>query len=571
MAYTYTQYDYGENRGVRYSIVPDAGSAAPGDSVVISGQLYLPGPLIGTTLRSIVLDLVKPGSETNPRDWDDYDALDGDVYERLEYPLSGNYSEPIDFSLTFTMTRAFVERAGLSPDGDPYRGQGERFYADLRFAFRTQDSDLGYFDTPDPVTQRLSMLSKRQDAALVDVAWSDATPFKERLGGMLQNQSSVSVSMKAYMEPKDTLAVPASLRVQIGPLTFEKRLNLTYEDGTGVSAVLDGSMVNTRSYALNFDFGALDLAGTQPVTITVTDARGYTGTLSATLAFIPYAPPALTSFLPERYVSVLTEDEPVYQASDEGVDVWLSYAGSVQALSGGNQNSWTLELAWWPEGDETSLQTRTLASGANGGAPQAREDRTLFTTQLAASVTWKLRLTLTDWVGFSVSRIYELEKAECLFAVEPYGVAVGMRSTATAADAGKLEVAEDWKVCGVLPVGSIHLSVDPTNPSAYFGGTWVSFGAGRVLVGVDADDADFNAAQLTGGEKTHTLTVSEMPSHTHNFCYKVNCANGSARWGVGSWGDKTASFAYTNENAGGSQPHNNLQPYVTCYMWLRTA
>lgn len=67
----------------------------------------------------------------------------------------------------------------------------------------------------------------------------------------------------------------------------------------------------------------------------------------------------------------------------------------------------------------------------------------------------------------------------------------------------------------VYPVGSIYTSVNSTDPSTLFGGTWERFGKGKVLVGVDEDDSDFSEANKTGGEKTHTLTTNEMPSHTH--------------------------------------------------------
>lgn len=119
------------------------------------------------------------------------------------------------------------------------------------------------------------------------------------------------------------------------------------------------------------------------------------------------------------------------------------------------------------------------------------------------------------------------------------------------------------------PVGSIYISINSTNPGTIFGGTWTSFGAGRVLVGVDPEDEDFNTAGNTGGEKEHTLTISEMPSHNH---YLDNY------WSSGS-GSKSAYTMTSNRklidhysgNTGGNLPHNNLQPYITCYMWLRTA
>lgn len=110
----------------------------------------------------------------------------------------------------------------------------------------------------------------------------------------------------------------------------------------------------------------------------------------------------------------------------------------------------------------------------------------------------------------------------------------------------------------VWPVGSIYISVNNTNPSTYFGGTWVSFGAGRCLVGVDTSQTEFNTVQKTGGEKKHTLTVNEMPNNT--LCYPINRRLSSGN--ISAW-DFSAR--------GGNQSHNNLQPYITVYMWKRTA
>lgn len=67
----------------------------------------------------------------------------------------------------------------------------------------------------------------------------------------------------------------------------------------------------------------------------------------------------------------------------------------------------------------------------------------------------------------------------------------------------------------VYPVGSIYISTANVNPSTFIGGSWEAFGTGRTLVGVDPDDDSFSTSELTGGEKYHTLTLSEIPSHSH--------------------------------------------------------
>lgn len=209
----------------------------------------------------------------------------------------------------------------------------------------------------------------------------------------------------------------------------------------------------------------------------------------------------------------------------------------------------------------------------------------------------------------------------------------------------------------MYPVGSIYTSVNATNPKDIFGGEWQEFGQGRTLVGFDSSQSEFNQIQKEGGEKTHTLSQNEMPSHTHTqnahnhtgssgsagshnhtgssgsagshnhsgtansagnhrhglpykgnegndltgtrYAYpQVDTANGTHNSDYAgththsltidsngshnhtisinsggnhshtvSIGDTTA----TNQNTGGNQSHNNLQPYIVVYFWLRIA
>lgn len=122
------------------------------------------------------------------------------------------------------------------------------------------------------------------------------------------------------------------------------------------------------------------------------------------------------------------------------------------------------------------------------------------------------------------------------------------------------------------PIGSIYQSTEPTNPAIFMGGVWERFGNGRVLVGVDETDTDFNAASKQGGEKTHTLTIDEMPSHRHRQFVSANNGNDAVRR---DWSSDGNSRAYdqgmTTGAVGGDRPHNNLQPYITIYRWHRTA
>ena len=125
----------------------------------------------------------------------------------------------------------------------------------------------------------------------------------------------------------------------------------------------------------------------------------------------------------------------------------------------------------------------------------------------------------------------------------------------------------------VYPIGAIYLSINSTNPKSLFGGTWEQIAQGRTLVGVNTADSDFSVSGKTGGEKAHTLTVNEMPSHSHKYKLSYG-SSGSGSQNTGfNYAENTVS-TFDGENilaTGGSQAHNNLQPYFTCYIWKRTA
>ncbi|HVT35403.1 MAG TPA: hypothetical protein VHE37_07465 [Nevskiaceae bacterium] len=121
----------------------------------------------------------------------------------------------------------------------------------------------------------------------------------------------------------------------------------------------------------------------------------------------------------------------------------------------------------------------------------------------------------------------------------------------------------------MYPVGSIYITSDPDFlPETYFGGTWSKVAVGRVPVGLDAGQTEFDTVGKQGGEKTHTLTVSELPSL--QFSIPIGNANDTA---LGAAEGQSSNSGSLNTNSlGGGQPHNNLSPYeVIGNIWKRTA
>jgi hypothetical protein len=141
----------------------------------------------------------------------------------------------------------------------------------------------------------------------------------------------------------------------------------------------------------------------------------------------------------------------------------------------------------------------------------------------------------------------------------------------------------------LYPVGSIYTNAtSSTNPATLLGfGTWTAFGAGRVMVGFNASNALFDTAEETGGSAdaitvshTHTAT-STVTDAGHNHTYSVVQTSGGAGGGTQSYtstatvntGTATTGItvATTNASTGSSGTNANYQPYITVYMWKRTA
>lgn len=137
----------------------------------------------------------------------------------------------------------------------------------------------------------------------------------------------------------------------------------------------------------------------------------------------------------------------------------------------------------------------------------------------------------------------------------------------------------------VYPVGSIYINAtSSSNPATLLGfGTWTAFGAGRVMVGLDAGDALFNTAEETGGSKD-AIVVSHSHvggAHTHTIlratAADINPSSGTEFVQGGAQVTATDSYSTSSGGAvntttvGSSGTNANLQPYITVRMWKRTA
>lgn len=145
-------------------------------------------------------------------------------------------------------------------------------------------------------------------------------------------------------------------------------------------------------------------------------------------------------------------------------------------------------------------------------------------------------------------------------------------------------VGTNFVLDNVYPVGSIYMNVNSTNPGTLFGGTWEQI-QGKFLLGMSSS----YPAGSQGGEASHTLTTAEMPSHGHNPAnqsgYYGFITNSNKAFEVGDMGVQSGSGRYypyapvafdisrnsLTGTTGGGNSHNNMPPYLSIYIWKRTA
>lgn len=324
----------------------------------------------------------------------------------------------------------------------------------------------------------------------------------------------------------------------------------------------------------NFDM--LDFTGSAVIRATVTDSRGLTSApVDTTINVLDY-------FLPQTLSLKITRaqsDPNIFQLSPI-VEIAPLTVGGVQK----NQLKIKVEVAPYDTG---------VYSVDNGPATNTWSTISKMNGELLnlggsydKAKSWLVRVTVSDSLNTAMPIGQTVSSEFALMVKTPNGVSFGKIWERGIIDAqgdvyvsGKTDT-KSLTVDGfaiskltilnmIYPVGSIFISTSSANPATTMGGTWTRYGQGRVLVGVNESDTDFSTAGKTGGEKTHLQTVEEMPSHTHGF--RGGGENNYVRVEPSSTYGYSGNSDKTTNATGGNKPFNIMQPYITTYMWLRTA
>ena len=423
-------------------------------------------------------------------------------------------------------------------------------------------------------------------------------------------QVSISAAIPASVTPTGSLSfseAEAGFAAQFNCFVQRKsKLNVTVSSagvyGSSISSI--STTVNGATYSGgSFSTNELNTVGTNTIRVTITDSRGRTTILTNTFEVVAYDSPSVQS------VSVFRCDA-AGNANNTGTYAFVAVTGAISPVN--NNNTRVLKIGYKRKSETYYTETtQTITNYTANGSYR-------IGGSLSNQYTYDIRVTLGDYFGETYGYT-DLSTAEVILSVRStgMGLAVGKVAEEDSFDVGwparfRENVQFDdgvvfssvlWLANLIFPVGSIRMTVSAADESAFLGGTWVRWGTGRAPVGVNTSDTNFNTVEKTGGANTHTLATAEMPSHNHTFSgsvtvnangahthqassgsYKVGSGSTSTYYymtnggttsgqttGSGGSHDHTGSVSGSIGSNGSGAAHNNLQPYITCYFWKRTA
>ena len=376
-----------------------------------------------------------------------------------------------------------------------------------------------------------------------------------------------------YVQGKSTVTVNATLATSYGATN------------QSISAVIDGKTYTT----LPFTTSVLS-NGSKSAAITFTDSRGKSVTAtSSAITVYEYAIPSITVFTLTRQSNGTSVDVKVQGTiasinSKNAKTIKVTLNGVTNTIT---SSSYTINgtttftsvptdstfnaTATFTDSYTTVTKNATLptvsvtmdfhSSGTGIAMGKVAESSDLLDVAWSQRVRKNLTVdgTVTSTGGLTVGSITTSGSVS----------AASLTTSGNATISGSLTVGGKTLLNLIYPVGSIYMSVNSTSPATLFGGTWSQL-KDRFLLG--AGDSYTNGN--TGGAATHTLSVSELPSHNHPYgVYDASSTNSMAINHMAAYCGKVASTAWGSNTlyTGGGSAHNNMPPYLVVYMWKRTA
>lgn len=316
-----------------------------------------------------------------------------------------------------------------------------------------------------------------------------------------------------------------------------------------------GGVSKTVKSSGTVSLGAVDVSYSQALTVTATDSRGFTASKSVQVTVDDYSAPTavidlhrLNNFEPTTYITA---------------NARYSYLNGKNAV--------------------TIAAKFKKVSDSGYGTPIELADSIQSTVTCDRDSAYDFVVTIADRLE-STDYNLTLGKGIPSFFIDTQKSSVGVNCLPSQSDVLQLGDSAWLTAQGAYPVGAIYLSVTDVNPAALFGGTWERISQGRFLIGAGANAANttdywgsyaagaenFPSGEM-GGEVTHTLTVDEMPSHTHPERLEWSNTKAWGLTGTGEGANAVVDQGTTTSATGGGKAHNNMPPYLVVYMWKRVS
>lgn len=402
------------------------------------------------------------------------------------------------------------------------------------------------------------------------VGSNQRTTYLNLPSNYVPSQPSVTVS--------DESSVPAKLGVSKTAGIYVKGMSLL-RFNSSASGVLGSQIINykvqigsqtfaTGSGTIDIDLSKFDVGtGSLKAVVTATDSRGRTNSRTVSLNIQNYSAPTINNFSAVR--------------QNNGDVVIITKPVSASSILNGttNVNGYTVKTEY----------KLTTATSWTVNRTETNSSETLNLSGFNVANSYDIRVTLADKLNQTVVQASISTAKVLLDFNRDIGVGIGKMH-----ERGALDVGGDMYVSGTLdsttingraikqngrtlldmfyPVGAIFITTVNTNPSSYMGGSWVRFGNGQTLVGVNESDGDFNSAQKSGGSKSHTIDYSNFPARA---TIQKSWKGGTVSYAPWQGGSVSAGKWIVSTPYDMGEPYgraiSNLQPYITVYMWRRTA
>ena len=447
----------------------------------------------------------------------------------------------------------------------------------ISFTFSSGELNTVYNLMPNETTHYIRMfLYTYTDSAyqnqLGDVSiiwWTGSIPSSVipslSIGTITEGNSTVaSLGWDVFVQNKSQLSIPLTGTGAYGSTisSYSTTVNGSTYPGSNVTT----NIINTT--------GSLTISGI------TTDSRGRSGSASKTVNIVAYSNPQITTAIAARCDSSGNDD-------DNGTYLKYSFDGSISPIS--NNNAHTFRIGYKIKG--TSAYTYTNIDTTNYSITKSNQ---VLNLNLDTTKTYTIVFEAIDsFITIFIERQIDTGKDLMNFNESGKAMAIGKVSEAGANQelleiALPVEIKRDTSITGdvsitgnftlnsaslldlIYPVGSIYMSVNNVSPATFLGGTWVAL-EDRFLIGASST----YSAGSTGGSTTHTLTVDEMPSHSHTIQDRLivwdtpNLTELNNAIYSGPMKLREANEGLTN-TTGGGQAHSIMNPYLAVYMWKRT-